>query len=194
MSLDEKGLWATEPDERRLKSAYQTLRHDPARAHEELTALADRGSVMAMVYIGYAYERGLGINANWQTAVEWYHQAAERGSSLAKCYLGGLLVQQGNDEEARWVLSDEALKQDPLSMYWLAKLALKRQNYEEACQYLENAIKKGHIPSQRLLGGILLRGRFGVNSFLKGLRLCLGAVVMAFMIAKDDPYNPRLRV
>ena len=37
----------------------------------------------AMVFLGDNYYSGLGVDQNYETALEWYHKAADEGNALA---------------------------------------------------------------------------------------------------------------
>ncbi|MDO6460437.1 caspase family protein [Granulosicoccaceae sp. 1_MG-2023] len=51
---------------------------------------AKEGDAAAQTYVGEIYEKGLGIQADYQIAAEWYRRAAEQGYSRAQINLGFL--------------------------------------------------------------------------------------------------------
>jgi len=57
----------------------------PAFKHVEL---AYRGDARAQAWLGYLYERGVGVPQNPEKAVYWYHCAADRGQPHAQFLLG----------------------------------------------------------------------------------------------------------
>ncbi|HEY5673980.1 MAG TPA: caspase family protein [Malonomonas sp.] len=54
---------------------------------------ADQNDVLAQIYVGEIYEKGLGTRPNYQLAAEWYRRAAEQGSSRAQINLAHLYEQ-----------------------------------------------------------------------------------------------------
>jgi TPR repeat protein len=72
--------WATEPDLAALQSAHCSLRDDPVRAMAELNTLANSGSLMSLVYLGYMFEEGLGVEASLSKAEDFYTRAFASGS------------------------------------------------------------------------------------------------------------------
>lgn len=193
--MDERALWADEPDTDRLRRACLALDQDPKGAVTELHSLIDGGSIMGMVYLGYAFEKGLGVEKDISTAMAWYERAAQQGSLLAKSYLAGLLVARGQYDEAQLMLSDTDLRDDPASMFWMATILLKKKTHiDDVLRILEEASRRGHIPSQRMLGGLLIHGYSGSKNIPKGVWLFIKSVLEAFSVAKQDPRNPRLRI
>lgn len=51
---------------------------------------AKEGNAEAQTYVGEIYEKGLGIEADYKIAAEWYRRAAEQGHSRAQINLGYL--------------------------------------------------------------------------------------------------------
>lgn len=51
---------------------------------------AQEGNAEAQTYVGEIYEKGLGIQADYKIAAEWYRRAAEQGHSRAQINLGYL--------------------------------------------------------------------------------------------------------
>ena len=68
---------------------------------------AQEGDPAAQTYVGEIYEKGLGIQADYQIAAEWYRRAAEQGFSRAQINLGflyesGLGVPRDLTEAMNW--------------------------------------------------------------------------------------------
>jgi len=57
----------------------------PSVRHVEL---AYRGDARAQAWLGYLYEKGIGVPQNAEKAVYWYHCAADRGQPHAQFLLG----------------------------------------------------------------------------------------------------------
>lgn len=51
---------------------------------------AQEGDVIAQVYVGEIYEKGMGIAPDYTLAAQWYKKAADQGSARAKLNLGSL--------------------------------------------------------------------------------------------------------
>ncbi|MGB0848097.1 MAG: caspase family protein [Thiolinea sp.] len=52
--------------------------------------LAEAGDLKAQTYVGEIYEKGLGVQPDYQRAAQWYEKAARQGYSRAKMNLGSL--------------------------------------------------------------------------------------------------------
>jgi clan AA aspartic protease (TIGR02281 family) len=72
----------------RGQAAYD--RQDYATALYELRPLAQQGSPRAQNYLGFMYEKGLGVAKDYTEAVRWYRQAATQGNPAAQCNLGDM--------------------------------------------------------------------------------------------------------
>jgi TPR repeat protein len=84
-----------------LNEAYRALDRSPQAAVRSLAALADRGSPMAMLYLGYAYRNGIGVEKDADGAEAWYRKAAEAGLARANYHLGRLYLDCERYEDAK---------------------------------------------------------------------------------------------
>ena len=80
-------------------------RHDYTHAAPLLLLEAERGSALAQTYIGYMYERGLGVPQNYQAASGWLNEAAQQGEPTAQ-FLLGLLFDKGYGVPEDWVQAE----------------------------------------------------------------------------------------
>ena len=55
--------------------------------------LAEQGDATAQTYVGEIFEKGLGVQPDYEAAEKWYRRAAEGGSSRAAIDLGNLYEQ-----------------------------------------------------------------------------------------------------
>jgi hypothetical protein len=55
--------------------------------------LAEQGDTTAQTYVGEIFEKGLGVQPDYDAAATWYRRAAEKGSSRAAINLGNLYEQ-----------------------------------------------------------------------------------------------------
>src|SRR5262245_8127035 len=70
---------------------------------------AKSGEARAMAMLGVLYQKGLGVPADLNKAVEWYAQAAEKKDadaqySLALIYLDGALGEADTDRGRYWLI------------------------------------------------------------------------------------------
>jgi uncharacterized protein len=80
-------------------------RQDYARAAPLLLVEAERGVPVAQTYIGYMYQRGLGVPRDYVVAASWLNQAAEQGEPTAQFFLG-LLFDKGFGVPQDWVQAE----------------------------------------------------------------------------------------
>lgn len=53
--------------------------------------MAEGGDTEAMYRLGEAYEKGVGVDADWEVARSWYAKAARAGHSRARSHLVHML-------------------------------------------------------------------------------------------------------
>ena len=68
---------------------------------------ANQGNISAMNNLGYMYEKGDGVDQNWQKAAEMFLKAAEKGDAqaqynIANCYYNGWGIEKNFHEAAKW--------------------------------------------------------------------------------------------
>ncbi|MGY4160672.1 TPR repeat protein [Bradyrhizobium sp. USDA 4461] len=73
----------------------QGLPMDQLRGIALLRIAADQNDSDAQYNLGYAYESGTGVPKDAQEAIKWYARASDRGSTLARARLDGLLAGGG---------------------------------------------------------------------------------------------------
>ena len=181
-----------------LKDAYRNLAS--GRNYDAIVsfqALENRGVVEAKRYIGFMYERGLGVPADFATAERYYRQAAEQNDILSQRYLARLLKDAGRNEEALEWYSRAAEGGSASAEYWLYVMyrrgigALPSTN--KAMQHLEKSALMGHIFARRDLALAYLRGSFGASGRLKGLSMLLMTIVRFPSALRDSAYSDDLR-
>lgn len=188
--------WAAEPDLAALQSAYRFLRDDPVRAMSEFNTLVNSGSLMSLVYIGYMFEEGLGVEASLSKAEEYYTRAFASGSIPAAFSLGRTSWKRGDYRSSEKFFSWGTERNDPRAMYWLAAYYLRdrdnRDGLKRAVELLERASSLGHLQSTRRLGQVLMRGHFGIARFFHGLRIYVSTPFIAARLIASDPASQRL--
>src|SRR6478752_6407261 len=115
-------MWEDEPDLDELRRLHGLLSTDPGRALAGLKELADRGSLMSMVYVANAYRKGIGTSVDTSRSEDWYRRAAAAGSALASYELGRICLDAKDYEGAHREFSDSAAKEYPPSMNLLAMM------------------------------------------------------------------------
>ncbi len=75
---------------------------------EETRQAAERGDGQAQFYLGYMYLQGVGVAANAQEGIEWYHRAAEQGilgaiENLGLMYKYGIDTSENHAEAIKWL-------------------------------------------------------------------------------------------
>lgn len=90
-----------------LARAYSKAKNH-IKAHALLLPLAERGNVLAMNSLGFAFETGEGVAKDHREAMRWYRMAADKGYALAMSntglmYANGKGVRRDDREAVRWL-------------------------------------------------------------------------------------------
>lgn len=189
--------WASEPDLEKLREAQALIGRNTARAIVELRALADRGSVMSIVYLADIFENGRGIDRNDLEAERLYKQAYALGSHIAMFNLGAHYFNRKNYKMADEVFSIGSSRGDSASTYHLARIYLLDRsvpdNVERARKLLEEAASAGHILAKKRLALLLMKERYGWRNKMKGLWMFLKVPCQGCKVALRDLSSPLLR-
>jgi TPR repeat protein len=100
MTFDYPNLWEGEPDLNRLRRARAMLKVDERKALEEFEELANQGSLMSMLYLGWQYIGPSETGNNLDQAEIWFRRATNGGSILGSFYLGTLYRNSGRYSDA----------------------------------------------------------------------------------------------
>lgn len=135
-----------------------------------LESIAATGDEDAILALGEAYEKGLGISADLGKARHWYQEAAYGNNAEAKFRLGRMLL----SEPGAWRLvykdrSREVDNKERDKLYATRAAALQaggderepdviRPGMVDAEQWLLEAARQGHAEAQYTLGMAYLRG------------------------------------
>lgn len=187
-----------EPDLESLHKAYTKLQTEPGlEAINDLEKLAERGSLMSMVYLGGAYEDGIAVLKNESQAENWYRRAMDGGSNLAVYYLGHLYLDKQDYLKAKEIFSYGDLKGYSPTTYRLAYMYLDGKGIpkdeRKAFELFKKASDDGHVFAKRKLAGIYLSGKYGVTNIFKGFFLFLIAVKDVIALSIIDPHSDHIR-
>jgi uncharacterized protein len=189
--------WNNEPDMDELRRLHALLSANPSQALVGLRGLAERGSLMSMIYVANAHSKGIGTDVNPRQAEEWYRRAIVGGSVLASYELGRNFLEKKDFRGAQEMFSAGTEKVYPPSMHMLALMHLRGQgvpvDLTKARNLLEMAVAQGHVFSKRNLGLLLMKGRFGIRQFFRGILLLLASAKDVLITAARDPLSDRLR-
>lgn len=185
-----------EPDLKRLHDAYEILSSNRAEGISELEDLVGAGSVIAMLYLGFAYTQK--ENFNQAKAENWYRAAREKGSLEGLRYLAKMYIRQRRYEEAEDLLNCGISNDDAVSMRLMAVIYLKDRRYSrldcssETRRLLNISASRGYVQSRKALAYLLIRGRFGIAGVLRGIIMYIHLFFLTVRIAARNPNDDRL--
>ena len=190
--LTDDQLFHNEPDLAELRRAYELRLSSFQVSREMLERLIQRGSVMAMVYLGAECRR----NSLREQSIKYYRSAYENGSSTALFSLAQSFYLDGNFAEAEALWRDGVSKNDPVSMYRLARLYLEKNKKSIIPilikRLLEDADNLGQLRATLLLGCLYLKAKFGISRIPIGFILMGKVVPKVIYVHYRDPYDRRL--
>lgn len=146
---------------------------DKSELPEDITALkekAEAGDAEAQVELGNKYHKGLGVEQNYNLAVEWCRRAAEQGNprgqnAMGVMYQNGDGVEQNHREAIIWFRKaaehgyDKA--QYKLGLMYKSGHTVE-QSYGDAIAWYRKAAEQEYAPAQAELGWMYNNG-FGVD-------------------------------
>lgn len=134
-------------------------------AREIAEALAKTGDARAMAMLGLFYQRGFGVTADLNKAVDWYAQAADKNEidaqySLAEIYLNGELGQPDTERGRYWLLK-AAGQGKPEAQHRLGLLAASETppDWTTAADWFAKAAAQDFVDSQYNLGVLYAEGK-----------------------------------
>lgn len=166
-------LCSKEEEPERLVAAYDLLLANPVEGFREIRSLAEAGSVMAMVYLGWALESGHGSAADGREAEHWYTRASEAGSDEAMLRLGHRAYRQKDAARVEAILRPGIEKGLTPAMQYVAlanlRFARKPESRRIARQLLETASARGDLLARLNLARLRALGWFGWRDVRPGL-------------------------
>ena len=131
---------------------------------------AEHGDAEAQLRLGYCYEKGNGVEQNYEKAIEWYTKSAEQGNAVAKfrlgyCYEEGKGVEKNYEEAVEWY-TKSAEQGNVSAMYYLGYCYQEgrgvEQNYKKAVELYTKSAEQGNASAQNNLGYFYKEG-YGVE-------------------------------
>ena len=141
----------------------------------------------ALVNLGYAYDKGLGVTKDNAKAVEYYRQAAEMGNPVALYNLGRKYFTGTNGLPLDWTAAQRYLEQASeegllSAQHLLAQLHHDQNRPTEAATWFTRAAEHGYAPSMCSLAYLFQHG--------KGLSLDLNRAVQWYQRAAAEDFVP----
>lgn len=130
---------------------------------------------MSMIYLGYAYRDGSGVNKDLIQTENWYRRAADAGSIMALYELGILYIQQKRYDEAKQAFRFAAAAGYAPAIHQLGRMYCFGMGVEKdirkAKTLWEDASASGHIFATNHLGRLLIRTHLSTAEFVRGIFL-----------------------
>ncbi|MGD9949778.1 MAG: tetratricopeptide repeat protein [Desulfobulbus sp.] len=152
--------------------------------------------IIRLKALGYRAYYGVNEPVNFERALLFYRQAAEKGDAEAQYILGGMLFQgQGTDPDKRggfkWLMqAAEAGKTTPESLAIIGTMYLRGltvpQNFQEAKKWLSRAAQQGNIGAQVDLAYMYYNGLGGERDYAKALVLYEKAALQGNSLAQAN--------
>jgi TPR repeat protein len=134
-------------------------------------SIEEGNNVDAQYELGKCYAYGLGVKQDNAEAHKWFQKAVEQKHIKAMTELGLLCVSDKSEkkdykESAKWFLKAAKLG-DPEAQYKIGEQYFKglgvEKNQKEGIRWLRTVAKQEYRNAQRMLGIILITGKYGVK-------------------------------
>jgi TPR repeat protein len=189
--------WSAEPDIELLNSAISGLPSNSSHSIDVLKGLAWRGSVMAMLNLGWIYAETRYVTTDVSEAEGWIQRAFERGSIEASFRLGIIYNRRKEYEKARLAFEFGAERHYSPSMNRLGiiynlGIGVKKDT-AGAIAYWRSAADLGHVRAKGHLGRAYLHGKCGITYIPVGAALLAEAIRDAIRVGGRNPPSVLLR-
>jgi TPR repeat protein len=188
----------TDPFLREYLAAGKALERDRVQGLAEITLLADRGSVLSMLFLADSLRNGDDGKADLNKSEGWYSRAASLGSGRALYGLG--LIQLRRGEIAKAVQAFEAAGEQRCgAALWALGLIYKQgdesvaPDIEQARAHFERGASLGHVWSSRSLSVLLMSGHWGFLAHLRGVATYLTGFVAAAVAILSNRHDRVMR-
>src|ERR1022692_1077736 len=95
-----------------------------SKAFGEMHNFAKQGSLLGMVYLGLAYQKGICTKKDFQEAERWYQRAADLGLLEGYYHLGRLYLDRKQYQDAERSFGIAADKHSPKALFQLGRMYL----------------------------------------------------------------------
>lgn len=188
--------WSEDSSPGELWDSLQLIKQDRRAGIKALADLSDRGSTLAMMYLGFALTNGGDPDEVGQGEV-LLSKAAKGGSIEGGFQLAQFLITQERGADAVSQLKALAELQYGPAMYRLGSILYRGElvdrDLPQAVAYLERAKAAGHLPSMALLSWIYRKHGFGMRGRLAAHWNCLAKVPSLLWCLIRYPSSDRLR-
>ncbi len=186
-----------EPDFSQLVALYREYQIFPtAKVIRKLEALAERGSMQSMVYIGIAYRDGHGVIKNENLAESYFVRAFEAENDIGGYYLGKHYMSQGRYHEAFKVLNKSAIYKYAPTLCCLGYLYLNGfgvdKDLQKSKEILEEASNLDNIWAKRHLANVYKSGEFGIYKIIYGYCLMWASILKGALIYGKNDLDERM--
>lgn len=195
--LHSRAVWAAEPDLDDFRRALDVARTDQSKALNMFEQLAERGSLQSMIQLGFVYSRR--DKGFWDPgrAEYWLSRARDAGSVYGSYYLGLLYRSEKNYDNAIQEFRRGVEEGFTPAMVRLGDMYLKGDGVEvdiaTARDLLDRAATLGHVHGRALLANMMVSGKLGIKSALKGLVAGPSVAVHSLKVALTEPDSDLLR-
>ncbi len=128
----------------------ESEKFEPWKAKCVLEKALAQGSDEACILIGLLYYNGAFDSYDYETAVKWLRQPAEKGNSEAQFYIGSSYFELNDDEKAFYWLKKAAEQNFAEAQYKYALYAADTDSETE--QWLLKALENGYVHAYCALG------------------------------------------
>jgi TPR repeat protein len=181
----------SEPDLAALERAHALLLASPAEGLEAMNALAERGSLMSLLYIAEAYRTGISGKPDPAQSADWYQRASNAGSAHASYMLGRMYLRTREYFNAKqWFEVGVRLDYTPaicMMGYMYAYGLGVRKDWDKARELLERASAHGHLHAKVFLASMLIRRRWGWLQVVRGLWMACAALINVLVDGSNSP-------
>lgn len=182
----------------RLTAAYDDMTAGRyAAAHAAFAALAAGGELLGHTYLGWMYERGLGVAVDENRARDLYRLACDGGEPIA-CYYGASLKYRRGDAAGALEMFVRAADVGHASAaYWAYVICRGGRGFPadpvRASEYLRLAASRGHVFAQRDWAKLQIRAQSSLLAKASALLQYARALVKGVAIAMRNADDSRVR-
>lgn len=190
--------WDDEPLGEKLWDALQLIEHDNSAGLEEIQNLAERGSVLSMMYLGHAlYSGRYGLQKDMKQGELWLKKAADLGS-IEACYgLAKRLQEAGRGEDSIKFFRQAAERGYPPAMFLMGLFYYEGRNVEKnlevARSYFQRAQDAGHVWSAMWVARLLSRHSRNSISWIRSLLIRIRTAIRMADLRRNYPSSDKLR-